>query len=43
VAVNPTNPNNVVAAWIQDYASGIVAGVTFDSGVGRPGFGSTVG
>jgi hypothetical protein len=32
VAVNPTNPNNVVAAWIQDYAAGIVGGVSFDGG-----------
>lgn len=32
VAVNPTNPNNAVAAWIQDFAAGIVAGVTFDGG-----------
>jgi hypothetical protein len=32
LAVNPTNPNNVVAAWIQDGAAGIVAGVSFDGG-----------
>jgi ELWxxDGT repeat protein len=38
VAVNPTNPNNVVATWQQDLSSGggalgIVAGVSFDGGV----------
>ena len=32
VAVNPTNPNHLVAAWIQDLAVGIVAGVSFNAG-----------
>jgi ELWxxDGT repeat protein len=37
VAVNPTNPKNVVATWQQDHWSnaagrGIVAGVSFDGG-----------
>jgi hypothetical protein len=37
VAVNPTNPHNAVAAWIQDSWSngggrGNVAAVTFDAG-----------
>ncbi len=32
IAVNPTNPNNIVAEWIDDGAAGLVAGVTFDGG-----------
>ena len=32
VAVNPNNPRHLVAAWIQDFARGIVAGVSFDGG-----------
>ncbi len=32
VAVNPTNPNHLVGAWIQDFARGIVAGVSFNGG-----------
>jgi hypothetical protein len=32
VAVNPKDPNNLVAAWIQDRAMGIVAGVSTDGG-----------
>src|SRR5262245_12839464 len=32
VAVDPTNPKHLVGAWIQDFARGIVAGVSFDAG-----------
>jgi probable HAF family extracellular repeat protein len=32
VAVNPTNPNNIVAIWIAHDFSGNVASVTFDGG-----------
>jgi hypothetical protein len=35
VAVNPTNPNNVVGVWRQDVDflfGGFVAGVSFDAG-----------
>lgn len=32
VAVNPTDPRNVVAVWTQDQFRGLVAGVSFDSG-----------
>ncbi len=32
LAVDPTNPQHMVGAWIQDYARGIVAAVTFDAG-----------
>src|SRR5437867_12602353 len=32
VAVNPTNPKNIVAAWIANYAQSIVAAVSWDGG-----------
>jgi hypothetical protein len=32
VAVNPTNPANVVAVWMQDRFRGLVAGVSLDGG-----------
>jgi hypothetical protein len=32
VAVNPTNPANVVGAWMQDRFRGLVAGVSLDGG-----------
>jgi hypothetical protein len=32
VAVNPTNPTNVVGAWMQDRFRGLVAGVSLDGG-----------
>src|SRR5262245_22723294 len=37
IAVNPTNPNHVVGAWLQDRypdrgARGVVAGVSFNGG-----------
>jgi hypothetical protein len=32
LAVNPTNPDNLVSAWIQDQARGHVAGVSLDGG-----------
>src|SRR5262245_57272229 len=32
VAVNPTNPDHLVAVWIQDLAAGLVAGVSFNAG-----------
>jgi len=32
VAVNPTNPNNIVAIWIAHDFSGTVASVTLDGG-----------
>src|SRR5262249_8196733 len=32
IAVNPTNPNNVAAVWIDHLNAGNVAGVTFDGG-----------
>ena len=32
VAVDPANPKHLVGAWIQDFARGIVAGVSFDAG-----------
>ncbi len=32
VAVNPTNPANVVGVWMQDRFRGLVAGVSFDAG-----------
>ena len=31
-AVNPTNPNNIVAIWIDHGTAGIVAGASFDGG-----------
>jgi len=30
--VDPTNPNHLVGVWIQDFARGIVAAVSFDAG-----------
>jgi hypothetical protein len=32
VAVNPTNPNNIAAIWIDHGNAGLVAGVTLDGG-----------
>src|SRR5262249_47414639 len=32
LAVNPANPNHLVGAWIQDFARGIVAAVSFNGG-----------
>jgi hypothetical protein len=32
VAVNPTDPDHLVAVWIQDFAAGLVAGVSFNAG-----------
>jgi hypothetical protein len=32
LAVNPTNPYNVAAAWIQDWSDAIVVGYSFDGG-----------
>src|SRR5262249_5062463 len=32
LAVDPTNPQHMVGAWIQDFARGIVAAVTFNGG-----------
>jgi hypothetical protein len=32
VAVDPTNPDHLVGAWIQDFARGIVAAVSFNGG-----------
>jgi hypothetical protein len=32
LAVDPENPNHLVGAWIQDFARGIVAGVSFNGG-----------
>ena len=32
MAVNPTNPANVVAVWMQDRFRGLVAGVSLDGG-----------
>jgi hypothetical protein len=32
VAVNPANPKNIVAEWIDHGAGGLAAGVTFDGG-----------
>lgn len=32
VAVNPVNPHNIVAAWIQGPAQDIISAVTFDGG-----------
>jgi len=32
VAVNPTNPANVVGVWTQDRFRGLVAGVSLDGG-----------
>jgi hypothetical protein len=32
IAVNPANPNNIVADWIDNGAAGLAAGVTFDGG-----------
>jgi hypothetical protein len=32
IAVNPTNPNNIVAAWIAHGRAGNAVGVTFDGG-----------
>lgn len=32
VAVNPTNPKNIVAVWIQGLFQNIIAGVTLDGG-----------
>jgi hypothetical protein len=32
VAVDPTNAKHLVGAWIQDFARGIVAAVSFDAG-----------
>ena len=35
VAVNPANPDNVVAAWIQDWSDAIVVGYSKDGGSTR--------
>src|SRR6187399_43642 len=32
LAVDPNDPNHLVGAWIQDFARGIVAAVSFDAG-----------
>ena len=32
IAVNPTNPKNIVASWIDHGTAGLAAGVTFDGG-----------
>src|SRR5439155_17284220 len=32
VAVNPANPQNIAAIWIDHGGAGLVAGVTFDGG-----------
>jgi hypothetical protein len=32
IVVNPTNPNNIAAAWIDHGAAGIAVAVTFDGG-----------
>src|SRR5262245_10465072 len=48
VAVNPTNARHLVGAWIQDFARGIVAAVSFNAGntwqsVVIPGITTTTG
>jgi hypothetical protein len=32
IAVNPTNPRNIVSIWIDHGSAGLAAGVTFDAG-----------